>query len=115
MKDSANFDSCNGVIHVVKKGDTLYKLSKIYRVKLGDIIQANPYVNVYNMQPGEEVCIPVIMQEDFQIYTVKAGDTFEDVLQSTGVSPEDLFKFNPELYKTPIAEGMEISYVDFQN
>jgi LysM repeat protein len=55
------------------------------------------------------------MQEDFQIYTVKAGDTFEDVLQSTGVSPEDLFKFNPELYKTPIAEGMEISYVDFQN
>ena len=56
-----NFDTCNGVIHVVKRGDTLYKLSRIYKVKLSDIISANPYINVYNMQPGDEVCIPVIM------------------------------------------------------
>ena len=37
-----NFDTCNGVIHVVKRGDTLYKLSRIYKVKLSDIISANP-------------------------------------------------------------------------
>ena len=49
-----NFDTCNGVIHVVKRGDTLYKLSRIYKVKLSDIISANPYINVYNMQPGDE-------------------------------------------------------------
>ena len=71
-----NFDTCNGVIHVVKRGDTLYKLSRIYKVKLSDIISANPYINVYNMQPGDEVCIPVIMEEDFLIYTVQDGDTF---------------------------------------
>jgi len=76
-----NFDTCNGVIHVVKRGDTLYKLSRIYKVKLSDIISANPYINVYNMQPGDEVCIPVIMEEDFLIYTVQDGDTFEDVLR----------------------------------
>ena len=92
-----NFDTCNGVIHVVKKGDTLYKLSKIY-----------------NMQPGDEVCIPVIEEEDFLIYSVKEGDTFEDVLKNTGVSPNDLFKFNPDLYKTMLAESMEIRYVDLQ-
>ena len=91
-----NFDTCNGVIHVVKKGDTLYKLSKIYKVKLSEIISANPYINVYNMQPGDEVCIPVIEEEDFLIYSVKEGDTFEDVLKNTGVSPNDLFKFNPD-------------------
>ena len=73
-----NFDTCNGVIHVVKRGDTLYKLSRIYKVKLSDIISANPYINVYNMQPGDEVCIPVIMEEDFLIYTVQDGDTFEE-------------------------------------
>ena len=33
-----NFDTCNGVIHVLKRGDTLYKLSRIYEVKLSDII-----------------------------------------------------------------------------
>ena len=94
-----NFDTCNGVIHVVKRGDTLYKLSRIYKVKLSDIISANPYINVYNMQPGDEVCIPVIM---------------EDVLKNTGVSPDDLFKFNPDLYKMALAADMEIKYVDFQ-
>ena len=98
-----NFDTCNGVIHVVKRGDTLYKLSRIYKVKLSDIISANPYINVYNMQPGDEVCIPVIMEEDFLIYTVQDGDTFED-----------LFKFNPDLYKMALAADMEIKYVDFQ-
>lgn len=109
-----NFDTCNGVIHVVKKGDTLYKLSKIYKVKLSEIISANPYINVYNMQPGDEVCIPVIEEEDFLIYSVKEGDTFEDVLKNTGVSPNDLFKFNPDLYKTMLAESMEIRYIDPQ-
>ena len=104
-----NFDTCNGVIHVVKRGDTLYKLSRIYKV-----ISANPYINVYNMQPGDEVCIPVITEEDFLIYTVQDGDTFEDVLKNTGVSPDDLFKFNPDLYKMALAADMEIKYVDFQ-
>ena len=101
-----NFDTCNGVIHVVKRGDTLYKLSRIYKVKLSDIISANPYINVYNMQPGDEVCIPVIMEEDFLIYTVQD--------KNTGVSPDDLFKFNPDLYKMALAADMEIKYVDFQ-
>ena len=109
-----NFDTCNGVIHVVKKGDTLYKLSKIYKVKLSEIISANPYINVYNMQPGDEVCIPVIEEEDFLIYSVKEGDTCEDVLKNTGGSPNDLFKFNPDLYKTMLAESMEIRYIDLQ-
>lgn len=109
-----NYETCTGVIHVVKKGDTLYKLSKLYKVKLSDIISANPYINVYNMQLGDEVCIPVIMEEDFLIYTVADGDTFEDILRSTGVSPDDLFRYNPELYKLPLEAGSSIKYVDFQ-
>ena len=45
---------------------------------------------------------------------VEDGDTFEDVLKNTGVSPDDLFKFNPDLYKMALAADMEIKYVDFQ-
>lgn len=66
------------------------------------------------MQPGDEVCIPVIMEEDFLVYKVKDGDTFEEVLKNTGVSPDDLFKLNPDLYKIPLICDMEIKYVDFQ-
>lgn len=50
---------CNGMIHVIKQGDNLYQLSRRYRVPLALILRANPYVDVYNLQPGQEICIPV--------------------------------------------------------
>lgn len=50
---------CNGMIHVIKKGDNLYQLSRRYRVPLALILRANPYVDVYNLQIGQEICIPV--------------------------------------------------------
>lgn len=50
---------CNGMIHVIKKGDNLYQLSRKYRIPLALILRANPYVDVYNLQIGQEICIPV--------------------------------------------------------
>ena len=50
---------CNGMIHVIKSGDNLYQLSRKYRVPLALILRANPYVDVYNLQPGQEICIPM--------------------------------------------------------
>ena len=50
---------CNGMVHVIKEGETLYHLSRQYRVPLALILRANPYVDVYNLQVGQEICIPV--------------------------------------------------------
>ena len=50
---------CNGMIHVIKPGDNLYQLSRRYRVPLAFILRANPYVDVYNLRPGQEICIPM--------------------------------------------------------
>lgn len=47
------------MIHVIKSGDNLYQLSRKYRVPLALILRANPYVDVYNLQPGQEICIPM--------------------------------------------------------
>ena len=49
----------NGMIHVIQKGENLYQLSRKYRVPLALILRANPYVDVYNLQPGQEICIPM--------------------------------------------------------
>ena len=46
------------VVHVVKRGDTLYKLSRQYGVKLSAIMMANPFLDIYNLRIGDEVCIP---------------------------------------------------------
>lgn len=51
---------CNGMVHVIKPGETLYQLSRRYRVPLALILRANPYVDVYNLQSGQEICIPVV-------------------------------------------------------
>lgn len=50
---------CNGMIHVIKQGENLYQLSRKYRVPLALILRANPYVDVYNLQVGQEICIPM--------------------------------------------------------
>ena len=57
---NTNFDRCYGFTHVIQKGDTLYKLSKQYHVKVSALILANPFVNIYNLQVGDEICIPRI-------------------------------------------------------
>lgn len=60
---------CKGIIHKIEKGDTLYKISRKYGVRLSDIMKENPYVNVYNLQIGEEICVPVEKnEEELQIY-----------------------------------------------
>lgn len=50
---------CNGMVHVIKEGETLYQLSRMYRVPVALLLRANPYVDVYNLQVGQEICIPV--------------------------------------------------------
>lgn len=53
-----NSGMCTGFIHVVEKGDTLYQLGKKYGVTVSALIYANPYIDVYHMQIGDEICIP---------------------------------------------------------
>lgn len=52
-------EHCNGMMYTVKSGDTLYSISLKYGVSLALLLRVNPYVDVYNLQPGETICIPV--------------------------------------------------------
>ena len=52
---------CRGILHIVEAGDTLYKIGKKYGVSVSRIMYANPYVNVYNLQIGDEICVPVML------------------------------------------------------
>lgn len=54
-----NYEYCNGMTHTVKQGETLYSLSRQYNVPLAIILRANPYIDVYNLQIGDTICIPV--------------------------------------------------------
>ncbi|WP_410511055.1 3D domain-containing protein [Paenibacillus sp. BR2-3] len=45
-------------IHITKEGNTFYKLSKQYGVKLDDLMKANPRVEALNMTTGLKLIIP---------------------------------------------------------
>ena len=51
------------MVHIIEKGDTLYELARKYDVKLFDIMRLNPYLNVYNLQIGDEVLIPAMEEK----------------------------------------------------
>ncbi len=51
---------CRGILHIVKAGDTLYKIGKEHGVPVSRIMYANPYVDIYNLQIGDEICVPVM-------------------------------------------------------
>ena len=98
---------CGGTVHRVVAGDTMYKIAKHYGVRLIDILKENPYVNVYNLQVGDEICVPneVYMEEERRYYTTKQGDTIAVILNNTGSDIKSLFDVNKELYDIPIKEN----------
>ena len=89
---------CSGLIYKVEAGDTLYSISRRYRLRVRDIMSANPFVNVYNLQIGEELCIPVVPEnlpiEGARPYIVKRGDTVMSILEENKISFEELARLN---------------------
>ncbi|MGN0466278.1 MAG: LysM peptidoglycan-binding domain-containing protein [Lachnospiraceae bacterium] len=100
--------TCGGVIYVIKDGDTLYGISKKYQLKVKDILSANPYVDIYNLQKEDEICIPVIESkpmEEFDTYVIKEEDTILSILESIGLSFEELAKLNKNISNMKLPMG----------
>jgi len=84
--------------YVIKQGDSLYSISRQYHVSIDSIINANPLINVYNLQVDEVICIPVsVPQNNYMNYTtylVEEGDTLGSVLAKYEINLADMMKFN---------------------
>jgi len=93
----ATFDTCNGIIYTIKKGDTLYSLSTRFKVPLARILRANPYIDIYNLQIGDQICIPKCPTcNPFYLlsYIIKENETILDILNRFGIELEDFLKYN---------------------
>ena len=88
---------CRGMLYKVESGDTLYSISRKYDLRVRDLMQANPFVNVYNLQVGEELCLPVAPgnpSEGTRPYIVKKDDTLLSILKQNRVTFEELARLN---------------------
>ncbi len=75
--------------HLVQKGDTLWGLSRKYKVPLKSIAQANRIKLTKRLQIGEKLLIPGTSTQDAW-YFVKAGDTLWNISRRYNVEVRDL-------------------------
>ncbi len=108
--------NCRGTVYVVKEGDTLYKIARMYDLKLIDVLRYNPYVNVYNLQVGDELCLPT-MTNSGQIggtsertYITQEGDTLSDILKLFDTDYDSLAEYNPSLVELPVPAGFVLHF-----
>lgn len=84
----------------IKSGDTLYQLAKKYDTTVEEILEVNPDINPYNLQVGQEICIPKQKEPqdcDGMYYVVRPGDTLYLIAQKYGISVEEILEANPNV------------------
>lgn len=73
-------------IHVVQKGEVLWKIADYYNVSIQDIVNLNRLNNPDILLPGHALLIPTVENT----YTVRQGDTIWRIAQNLGVSTQEL-------------------------
>lgn len=81
------------IIHVVKPGDTIYKLSNFYGVPVEKIISDNAIINPNELVVGQTI---VVITNKIN-YTVEQGDSLYSISQKYQVSLNDLKEANPNI------------------
>lgn len=113
---------CNGIVHTIRRGDTLYLLSRRYNVSVNDIMNANRNINIYNLRIGDEICIPVrrVEPRDNMEFAEEMREEFNDMNDNMSTtSIEEVAKENNFIEKEPLKIkdilDMDMSVSDFIN
>ena len=84
-------------IHVVQRGEVLWRIADYYNVRIQDLVELNGLTNPDVLLPGQALLIPTTENT----YTVKQGDSIWQIAQNYGVSVQDLLWenkiLNPDL------------------
>ncbi len=106
--------------HRVRRKETLYSISKRYRITEDDIKRYNRELYAAQLKKGMRLKIPKyrrVRQEETQIdslnfeqYTVKPKETRWSIAHKYGITIDSLLVLNPELPKTTnyLAEGQQL-------
>jgi murein DD-endopeptidase MepM/ murein hydrolase activator NlpD len=78
-----------GGVHVVRRGESLYSISRGYGVPLRSLIDANSLRPPYTLLPGQSLSIPRA-----KVHTVQRGDTVYSLSKRYDVSMTELTRAN---------------------
>lgn len=114
-KERAIIDGKTFYLHTVKQGETLFSISKAYKVSQKEITDINPDAKTLKVGqvlriPGAEISeLPSSLKsEDFIFHIVQNGQTISSIAEKYNITREDMFKYNPETEVSPIQAGQVI-------
>lgn len=87
--------------HLIKKGETLYTLSRQYNVSVDDFYAENPELQT-GVKEGMVVKIPkksgsVVIEENTINYVVQNGDSAYSILEKYNTTLDELLRLNPDV------------------
>lgn len=100
------------ITHVVKKGETVYSISRLYNIPLETIYANHPSAK-YGIKAGETIEIRQSPQslaqgKGYLYYNVKSGDTLFGLAKSFKTSVEDILRANPGVSESNFKAGSTI-------
>ena len=119
----------NGKTHTIQKGETLYRLSKMYNVTTDELCAANPGLSINNFRTGEVIIIPtkeqpkkeetvrldVPQKEEEKLpvivgtHKVQRKENIKSICEMYNITQEDLIKVNPILKEQKLKRKMELN------
>ncbi|HEX7492856.1 MAG TPA: LysM peptidoglycan-binding domain-containing protein [Bacteroidales bacterium] len=124
-KDKVIISGIAYYIHQVKKGETVYSISKAYGITVEELIRENPPA-VYPIKEGQTLRIPVksvteVISSDstaikkehnenkFIYHSLRPGETVYFLSKSYGVSEDEIIQSNPDIDINKLPVGAEIA------
>lgn len=108
LVSAADFSAAGDIVHIMKKGDTLYDLSKKYDVPVSLILEKNDIKDPDKIYAGTEITIP----GSDRVYVVKKGDTLYSIAKKNNSTVEKLKKINDLPESGILMPGMKLIIVD---
>lgn len=98
FSDKKELESPFFTYYEIKKGDTLYKISKDFNMNPNLIAQLNGFENDDYIYPGQTLLIP---KKDVSYYITKEGDTLKTISNIFNTNQEEIVKQNETIYLLP--------------
>lgn len=104
-------------VHVVKAGDTLYSLAKVYDVSEKDIIDNNDGLDAATLRIDQTIKIPVIEQQRemtkrekkrFKRHSIRSGETLYSIARKYEISVATIMEDNPGIDPTALSIDGEL-------
>jgi len=92
--------------HIMKEGETIYSVSRMYQCTVEEILQMNPDVDINNIPLGKAIILPDTVtskndlsfdEKGFIFHKVKRGETLYSIGKYYSVPVKEIRSVNPEL------------------